>query len=752
MIKNLVFSKGWYHLEQNSFRWSGPNSEILLSKDFDSVVLTIQSHRKIKSLIKAFDFEKKVQEHVLQISETPLEICIHKGTSKVVFENDFFNATGDARDLSFLISKVVINKKKSANVMPISKIECIPDGFDISEYVFLNGDKNIKTELQAVNHFLYGKSNYLEEINTSLQKKYNVLISVLLYEPDLDNFRSLLNVFQEFYKNFNDKINLCFAIRNNGTTDVYDIVEDFLEVMPIIFTQGENKGFAKSHNDHFHQDGLRMFESDFFIVMNDDIEFENLNWILEGIKTLENDEKLGVVGSSMFYLDELGFGKPCIEGNEEPKYVDGSILILRSSAFKDVEYFDENIEYFYFEDVDLSFKLKQKGYKLKSMEINHIHYRSSSSKKVPIETMHSIKELNRAKFFSKWSSYLKNKRELKNRMLLCLDIEGLGDLVDCFYPTVQFIQNQSNVDLFIPNQKINFLYNFLNVRLENNKMKYSAHDYDQIYSVKDINFSVPFHTLDLISSKLGVTNFDCNEFFIKNYISSLKLTDEVSGLIADVSSFNVIHLDSQRSVFQGRQPVLDDLLECLEELEGQTLLIGQNFSKKEYIAYEDYIKSNNKIIDVRDVVSFQEMAILIARSKIFFGIDSGPSHLAQLFNIPSFIIYGPIHPLTKIYRYKNSGAYFNNNKNSGLYHRNLQPSYYFDIENDKKCIKIDKQKIISDLRSFLRRDFDWTEYFDSLRFRQTEHVLLQMHNPLYKNRLLLKQSQNLKDYSDSFIR
>lgn len=786
--ESIVLSKGFYWIEQEKYRWISNEAEIVIldNKKYDFIYLKLNSceQRKCSIFLKKTnqDFEKFDELFINKKNKVRIPL---ENLEKIKLENDYFiPPNGDNRKLSLLFEGIDLEKANTTFLLNIhqlrtgldfghektlgmefssdeardkvyEKIGCLPHNFDWEDYAFKNGNKRIKSKAQAIEYFLAGR----RLIPPNQVPEKTLLVSTLLFIPDERSEEFLKKSILQLNKELKNEINLVFVIRNNscgeGSKEIKSILSQLSsEGLDIIYTEGENLGYGKGHNKNFEE-----CPSDYFLILNDDLEFLHFEWIKEAIFLFEDNQNLAFIGSddSPKYINNLGFGK--INGSKEPDYVEGSILMTRSDIFSKFK-FDENIEYFYFEDVDLSLRAKQKGYNIDFIKIPHQHYRSNSAKKLNQEAMCAVNELNRSKFLSKWSNYLNNKKPLNNSAVILLESDGFGDLADCYYPVVELVKRNRDKDLtlLVSNKKMNFLFENLKVKIENNKYALSIKDYDQVYGIKDVNFSPPIHTLDLIAAKLGIDDFSTDEAEIKSSIAALDFSEDVKKLpsFSDLlSNYCVLHLDSQRKSFEGRQPELKTFIHSIDVLPFDYLfLIGEHSVKDLDNEYEEYIKQNKKIIDLRTIVTIQDMAILIANAKMFFGIDSGPSHLAQLFNTPSFILYGPIHPLTKMYRYNNGGTYYKNDKSCGLYHRFLEPSYYYDIERTIKCMEIDSIGLSNKLMDFVKNNFkfDWTQHFDSLRLRQREWSMLQMNNPLFRNRLFLNQGQNTKEYVDDLIR
>ena len=128
----------------------------------------------------------------------------------------------------------------------------------------------------------------------------------------------------------------------------------------------KNRGFGYGNNE-----AAKMGKSDYIFILNTDTELkeDTLSKIEEAIKSSTKDEVA-------FELKQ--------EPYEHPKYYDpitgyvswgsGACLIIRRDIFEKIHGFDENI-FMYCEDVDISWNIRKRGYKIKYLyDVGIIHY------------------------------------------------------------------------------------------------------------------------------------------------------------------------------------------------------------------------------------------------------------------------------------------------------------------------------------------------------------------------------------------
>jgi GT2 family glycosyltransferase len=181
---------------------------------------------------------------------------------------------------------------------------------------------------------------------------------------------SLLN---QTYKNFD-----IYLIDNASSDGSSEYVKQNFPMVKIIRFE-KNLGFAKAYNI-----AIRMIDADYIALLNDDTK-THPKWLEELVKAALEDERAGVHGSLILFLDDpntvqhaggmitpkgggmdIGFGKPLHEVDLRKRcvgYVCGAAMLVKKEVFEKVGGFDS--DYFaYFEDVDLCWRMWLYGYKV----------------------------------------------------------------------------------------------------------------------------------------------------------------------------------------------------------------------------------------------------------------------------------------------------------------------------------------------------------------------------------------------------
>jgi GT2 family glycosyltransferase len=185
-------------------------------------------------------------------------------------------------------------------------------------------------------------------------------------------------------------------VADNASTD--DSVEFLISNYPniSIIRNTSNSGFAGGYNQ-----ALKSVKADYYILLNSDVEVSE-NWIQPLIRTMETDKSIAAcmpkildynnrsrfeyAGASGGFMDNYGY--PFCRGRifdslEEDVHqhdttieifwATGACMFVRASAFWEVNGFDEDF-FAHMEEIDLCWRLKNKGYKIFSVPESEIYH------------------------------------------------------------------------------------------------------------------------------------------------------------------------------------------------------------------------------------------------------------------------------------------------------------------------------------------------------------------------------------------
>ena len=523
-----------------------------------------------------------------------------------------------------------------------------------------------------------------------------------------------------------------------------------------IISDGLNIGFGAGHNAN-----LRGRDARLFLILNDDLLFPHLDFVPEALLRLENRaQKIGVVaaaGGPARVNEDFGFSYMKPTDVSLAEYADGAILAFLPQAWREIGGFNENFEYAYFEDVDVSFRLQATGWGIDLIPIPHEHARASTSTGLGSHVYSRLYEHNRAVFMSRWAEAIR-RNQRTGRVLVELAADGIGDLIDFYYPVKTFVEEANkrgtDVVILVRDQKVRFIFESLAAAIVTNIPE--PNEFDNRITMRHLNFSAPLRTIDLVAARLGLSEIDDDEAPVRAFLARRR--PHPNALIlpqAGARPYAAVHIDSQRLTFHGRAVPKPKWLPTLERIlrSHNIALIGQPDAQPDD-DFEQWVAENvGQVVDYRAGV-VEDMFHIIDQAAFFVGIDSGPMHIAQLLAIPTFAVFGSVHPVSKVYRTHNTVACVNEQlKCIGCYHMFVEPSYNFCMRTDLACVEdIEAAHILARFEDFAKGEIAkcWAPLHKQWNGIERRAASLQLNNPLFRNRLL-EQSLAQKVVSDAVL-
>ncbi|MCX7720001.1 MAG: glycosyltransferase [Dictyoglomus thermophilum] len=388
--------------------------------------------------------------------------------------------------------------------------------------------KEIPTELTSIQRFrlkaflnslkfIINQPNLSNEQKILQIQKLNKCLEILStgYES-LKNFETL-----EFPRFQNPKVSIVIPVHNKfeitycclasillATYDVpYEVIvvddgstDKTLEIKDIVknikLTRNETaQGFVKACNK-----GAKLAEGEYIVILNNDTEVLE-GWLKELLWVFENYDKVGIVGAKLLYPDltlqeagnivfgngqawNYGRGKnpmdPKYNYVRQVDYCSGACIMLPKSLWDELGGFDEEFAPAYWEETDLSFRVREKGYIVVYTPFAQvIHYEGISCGKDVKSGLKQYQVINQTKFKRKWIHVLNQRKHeqppsfelaeiIKDRgiwgRVLCIDYEvPRPDKEAGGYATFQEIklfQSLGYKVTFIP-QNMAYLYGYV---------------------------------------------------------------------------------------------------------------------------------------------------------------------------------------------------------------------------------------------------------------------------------------------------
>lgn len=184
----------------------------------------------------------------------------------------------------------------------------------------------------------------------------------------------------------------------------------------------ENLGFLRNCNK-----AARHARGKYLVLLNNDTQVQP-DWLASLVELAEHDERVGVVGSMLLYpdghLQEAGgiiwrdgsgwnYGRldfperPEYNYLKEVDYISGACILVRKSMWDEIGGFDERFAPAYYEDTDLAFEARRRGYQVLYQPLSRVVHLEGVSHGTDLNSgIKAQQVLNQALFREKWASVL----------------------------------------------------------------------------------------------------------------------------------------------------------------------------------------------------------------------------------------------------------------------------------------------------------------------------------------------------------
>jgi GT2 family glycosyltransferase/glycosyltransferase involved in cell wall biosynthesis len=212
-------------------------------------------------------------------------------------------------------------------------------------------------------------------------------------------------------------------IVDDGSKDVSSQIPVWIKGIQYL-RNDEPQGFIRACNR-----GGAAARGEYIVMLNNDTEV-TAHWLDELLATFEHFDNVGMAGAKLLYpngtLQEAGgivwnTGDPWNYGRQanphDPRYcyarqvdfLSGACLMLPSVLWSELGGFDENFVPAYFEDTDLAFRIRDKGYKTVYSPFSQvIHFEGMSNGTTISSGIKQYQEINRPKFKQRWAGFCRH--------------------------------------------------------------------------------------------------------------------------------------------------------------------------------------------------------------------------------------------------------------------------------------------------------------------------------------------------------
>ena len=185
---------------------------------------------------------------------------------------------------------------------------------------------------------------------------------------------------------------------------------------------GSRRGFLRNCNN-----AARFARGEFLVLLNNDTVVQP-DWLRPLVETLDRDTSIGIAGGKLLFpdgrLQEAGgiiwkdasgwnYGRgdspeePDYNYVKEVDYVSAACLIIRRRLWEEIGGFDDRYAPAYYEDADLAFEVRARGYKVVYQPLAVVvHLEGASHGSDPNAGVKRAEAVNRNVFLQKWRDVL----------------------------------------------------------------------------------------------------------------------------------------------------------------------------------------------------------------------------------------------------------------------------------------------------------------------------------------------------------
>ena len=223
-----------------------------------------------------------------------------------------------------------------------------------------------------------------------MEKKIAIIISTYNQEKLLEECLKSLK------KKTNYKKYKVFLVDDSGAGKIGSKIGKRFKWINVTINK-KNLGFSKSNNIGIKK-AIKEYPPEYILLLNDDTEIIQNNWLKNLIKECEKDKKIGILGCKLIYpnggLQNIGGyirgWKITKEMHENKKHVFevdhimGAFMLIKKGVINKIGFLDEIYTPYLLEDTDYCLRAKKAGFKIVTVPyVKAIHKKSKTISKLP---------------------------------------------------------------------------------------------------------------------------------------------------------------------------------------------------------------------------------------------------------------------------------------------------------------------------------------------------------------------------------
>jgi ADP-heptose:LPS heptosyltransferase/GT2 family glycosyltransferase len=377
----------------------------------------------------------------------------------------------------------------------------------------------------------------------------------------------------------------------------------------------DNEGFQKP-NEHV----LTLARGEFFVLLNNDME-ACAGWLDSLAQPFSDNPMMGITGGGAAFT-RLTAGYQATTG-EPVEYIEGSCLMIPTALARKHGLFAKYLKFIYWEDTDLSFRMRELGYEIKSIKIPMKHRHPSTTTKLMDLT--EVKQHNYEAFKSRWNFYIK-RRNFERRVLI-RRLGARGDVL-LLTPAIRALLTKwPQAEIQVITKCPEMLSGMPGVKMATQGTKYFDHVYDL-----DLSYEARpnVHIVQAYADALEVA------LPSKWQIEMFPTAEERAWGFRKSRGMKVALIHAGVTTWPGKNWPLDRMNEVVRQLKALgyfTIAVGAADSPR--AGCDDTVAGQG---------TPQALYALARHSSLFVGLDSMPQHVASAANVPSVVMFGPTNP------------------------------------------------------------------------------------------------------------
>lgn len=281
-------------------------------------------------------------------------------------------------------------------------------------YLKLYGENNPEPFRVSVSR----TDSILDRPTPSLPKAENPLVSIII--PVFNQWEYTEKCIRSIFP-AGEGLSYEVILADDCSTDDTINAEKIFPGIKIVKTPG-NRGFLLNCNN-----AAKKARGSYLVFLNNDTVVHE-NWLQAMLEIMDDKSEVGMTGSKFIYpdgkLQEAGgiiwndasgwnYGrlddpvKPEYNYVKEVDYISGASIMIRHSLWKDIGGFDERYVPAYYEDSDLAFAVREKGFKVVFTPFSVVtHFEGQSHGTNESSGIKKNQAINKEKFREKWQTIL----------------------------------------------------------------------------------------------------------------------------------------------------------------------------------------------------------------------------------------------------------------------------------------------------------------------------------------------------------